>query len=143
MFVSTTLWQTTIGKAKMLMETGNTPNSRNLVFQTTSYLTHKRKHREDYYYYSVILLFVPFRTDSSLLLDNERAEEAFHRLVNTDCSSYHARLQMLEAQSNIKKINEADGEGKISNDDDKPQLMAEAKTALNDGHERQVILHPE
>jgi len=67
--------------AKMLMETGSTPNSRNLVFQTTSYLTHKRKHREDYYYYSVILLFVPFRTESSLLLDNERAEEAFHRLV--------------------------------------------------------------
>ena len=36
-----------------------------------------------------------------------------------------------------------DGEGKISNDDDEPQLMGEAKTALNDGHERQVILHPE
>ena len=48
-----------------------------------------------------------------------------------------ARLQkMLEAQSNIKKINEvryADGEEeKISKEDDKPQLMGEAKTAMND-----------
>ena len=62
----------------------------------------------------------------------KKAEEAFHRLVNTDCSSYHARLRMLEAQSNIKKINEAkhaDGE-KISKDDE-PQLMGEAKTAMN------------
>ena len=41
---------------------------------------------------------------------------------------------MLEAQSNIKKINEArhaDGEEKISKDDE-PQLMGEAKTAMND-----------
>ena len=61
-----------------------------------------------------------------------RAEEAFHRLVNPDCSSYHARLQMLEAQSNVK-INEtihADHEEKISKDDE-PQLMGEAKTAMN------------
>jgi len=70
--------------------------------------------------------------ESSLLLENERAEEAFHRLVNPDCSSYHARLQMLEAQSNTKNINEArhaDHE-KISKDDE-PQLMGEAKTAMD------------
>jgi len=41
---------------------------------------------------------------------------------------------MLEAQSNVKKINEArhaDHEEKISKDDE-PQLMGEAKTAMND-----------
>ena len=41
---------------------------------------------------------------------------------------------MLEAQSNTKKINEvrhADREEKISKDDE-PQLMGEAKTAMND-----------
>jgi len=41
---------------------------------------------------------------------------------------------MSEAQSNIKKINEArhaDGEEKISKDDE-PRLMGEAKTAMND-----------
>ena len=63
--------------------------------------------REDYYY-SLILLFTPFREESSLLLEDETAEEAFSRLVNSDCSAYHAKLKrMLEAQSNIKKINEA------------------------------------
>ena len=96
----------------------------------------KETQREDYYY-SLILLFVPFRTESSLLLDNETAEEAFRRLVNTDSSSYHARLQkMLEAQSNIKKINEArhaEGEEeKISKEDNDPQLMGEARTAMDD-----------
>ena len=60
--------------------------------------------REDYYY-SLILLFTPFREESSLLLEDETAEEAFSRLVNSDCSAYHAKLKMLEAQSNIKKIN--------------------------------------
>ena len=96
----------------------------------------KEAQREDYYY-SLILLFVPFRTESSLLHDNETAEEAFRRLVNTDSSSYHARLQkMLEAQSNIKEINEArhaDGEEeKISKEDNDPQLMGEARTAMDD-----------
>ena len=115
-------------------------------FRTESSLLHdnetaeeapeKEAQREDYYY-SLILLFVPFRTESSLLHDNETAEEAFRRLVNTDSSSYHARLQkMLEAQSNIKKINEArhaDGEEeKISKEDNDPQLMGEARTAMDD-----------
>ena len=43
---------------------------------------------------------------------------------------------MLEAQSNIKKINEArhaDGEEeKISKEDNDPQLMGEARTAMDD-----------
>jgi len=133
-FVSKTLWQTMIGMAKMLIETGSTRNSRNLVFQTTSSLTQKRKHREKTTTTFLILLFVPFRTESSLLLDSERAVEAFHRLVNPDCSSYPARLQMLEAQSNVKKIHEArhaDHEEKISKDDE-PHLMGEAKTTMKD-----------
>ena len=127
-----------IGMAKMIMETEfkysklkkpRLPNHK--IFDPE-----KETHREDYYY-SLILLFVPFRVESSLLLDNETAEEAFHRLLNDDCSSYHDRLQkMLEAQSNIKKINEArhvDGkEEKISKDDDEPQLMGEAKNAMKD-----------
>ena len=40
----------------------------------------KENQREDYFY-SLILLFVPFRDESSLLLENETAEEAFHRLM--------------------------------------------------------------
>jgi len=43
--------------------------------------------------------------------------------MNPDCSSYHARLQMLEAQSNMKidEARHADG--------GEPQLMGEAKAA--------------
>ena len=92
--------------------------------------------REDYYY-SLTLLFTPFREESSLLLESETAEEAFDRLVSSDSSAYHAKLKrMLEAQSNIKKINEArlanGKEEKVSKEDDDPQLMGEAKTAMND-----------
>ena len=58
--------------------------------------------KEDYYY-SLIVLFTPFREESSLLLEDETAEEAFLRLASTDSSAYHAKLQlMLEAQSNVK-----------------------------------------
>ena len=97
----------------------------------------KENQREDYFY-SLILLFVPFRDESSLLLENEMAEEAFDRLMNEDSSAYHDKLQkILDAQSKITEINEArqaDGEEKRVNkeDDDDPQLMGEAKTAMHD-----------
>ena len=97
----------------------------------------KENQREDYFY-SLILLFVPFRDESSLLLENETAEEAFHRLMNEDSSAYHDKLQkILDAQSKMTEINEArkaDGEEKRVNkeDDEDPQLMGEAKTAMHD-----------
>ena len=92
--------------------------------------------REDYYY-SLVLLFSPFRDESSLLLENEWAEAAFHRLVSSKSSTYHAKLKvMLAARSNVKGINEArqanGQEVKISKEDDDPQLIGEAKTAMND-----------
>ena len=52
----------------------------------------KETQREDYFY-SLLLLFVPFRDESSLLLDNETAEAAFHRVMNVDSSAYHDKLQ--------------------------------------------------
>ena len=92
--------------------------------------------REDYYY-SLVLLFSPFRDENNLLLENERAEATFHRLVNIKSSDYHAKLKvMLAAQSNVKRINEArQAEGqeeKISREDEDPQLIGEAKTAMTD-----------
>ena len=45
--------------------------------------------REDYYY-SLILLFAPFREENSLLLEDETAEP-FRRLVNSNCSTYHTK----------------------------------------------------
>ena len=91
--------------------------------------------REDYYY-SLILLFVPFRDESNLLLPNEKAEEAFRRLTNANSLIHHQRLQkMLEAHSRIQRINQARHEGgseaKITEDDDL-QLKGEAKSAMDD-----------
>ena len=57
--------------------------------------------------FTLILLFTPFREESSLLLENETGEEAFHRL-NEDSLAHHAKLnKTLEAQSKIKKIKDA------------------------------------
>ena len=96
----------------------------------------KETQRDDYYY-SLLLLFVPFRDESSLLRDNETPEEAFQRLLNEDSSSYHARLQRtLDAQSNVKKINDArqeDGkEEEVNEEDNEPQVMGQAKSAMSD-----------
>ena len=67
----------------------------------------KEEQREDYYYYSLILLFIPFRDEGDLLLPNESAKDAFHRLTNESSSTHHKTLQRkLAAQSKINKINE-------------------------------------
>ncbi len=77
MSVCTTLWQITIGRVKTVVATGSIRNSQSHGFPTTLYDPANENQREDYYY-SLILLFIPFR-DDSLLLENETAEEAFHR----------------------------------------------------------------
>ena len=63
--------------------------------------------REDYYY-SLVLLFSPFRDESSLVAENETAKAAFHRLINSKSSNYHTKLErMLAVRSNVKDINGA------------------------------------
>ena len=99
----------------------------------------KEEQREDYYY-SLILLFVPFRDEGDLLLPNETAQDAFHRLTNASSSTHHKKLQtMLAAQSKINKINEArhkagtnEKEKSEEEEDDGPQFMGEAKSAMDD-----------
>ena len=102
-------------------------------------LNPEREDQTEAYYYSLILLFVPFRDESSLLLENETAKEAFQCLLPDDstCSAYHSRLQkILQARANIKQINDArqaDGEEhKISKQDDDPQLLGDTKTAMKE-----------
>ena len=57
--------------------------------------------KEDYFY-SLVLLFSPFRDESSLLLDKETSEQAFHRLLSNKSSDHHAKLKvMLEAAANV------------------------------------------
>ena len=99
----------------------------------------KEEQREDYYY-SLILLFVPFRDEGDLLLPNETAQDAFQRLTNASSSTHHKKLQtMLAAQSKINKINETrhkagtnEKEKSEEDEDDGPQFMGEAKFAMDD-----------
>ena len=99
----------------------------------------KEEQREDYYY-SLILLFIPYRDEGYLLLPNESAVDAFRRLGNESCSIHLERLQaMLAAQVKINKINEArhkagGDEKEVSQDDDNdgPQLVGEGKSAMDD-----------
>ena len=67
--------------------------------------------QRDDFYYSMILLFVPFRDESSLLLANETAEEAYDRLQmssNERCSAHLKKMKTaLKLQSKVNVINEA------------------------------------
>ena len=68
----------------------------------------KPEERENFFY-SLLLLFVPFRDEGSLLLENETAEQAFNRLLpeNEDCTAYHGRLKdMLKAEARVRSIEE-------------------------------------
>ena len=97
----------------------------------------KKEDRRESYFYS--LFFVPFRDESSLLQEQETAEEAFKRLLpaNVECSAYHARQSMLKAQENLKvitdarKLSEPEEHGDNESDDE-PQLMGESKAAMQD-----------
>ena len=97
--------------------------------------TEKEDEKESYYY-SLIFLFVPFRDESSLLLKDETAEQAFHRLLpgNNDCSVHHDKLQrMLNARLHVKDINRArENEEKVKPDDENPELFGEAKNAMDE-----------
>ena len=58
--------------------------------------------RQEYFYF-LVLLFSPFRDESSLLQDSETPEHVFHRLLTSQSSSYHSKLcTMLAAALNVK-----------------------------------------
>ena len=101
----------------------------------------KEDQREDYYY-SLLLLFVPFRDESQLLLPNETAEQAFQRIASEKGSAHSEKLQrMIEAQATVKRINEARGQNNVTSDDkdkeedkeeDGPHFQGEPKPDLSD-----------
>ena len=49
------------------------------------------------YFYSLLLLFLPFRDENKILLPDEKAEEAYKRLLanSQHCSRYHITLQKM------------------------------------------------
>ena len=101
----------------------------------------KPEQREDYFY-TLLLLFVPFTVESELLKEGETAEHAFNQFLET-CDSlkdHHESLQrMLEAHSKVKRIDEArkNEEGDFipeqdNNDDEGVNLVGEAEAAMHD-----------
>ena len=62
------------------------------------------------YFYSLLLLFVPFTDESQLVRDGQIAEEAFNEHFSSSSSMehHHESLQKtLKAQSKVRRINEA------------------------------------
>ena len=71
--------------------------------------------------YSLVLLFSPFRDESSLLQGNETAEQAFHRLLTSQRSSYHSKLKtMLAAAKSIHEARQANMVEKEAEKDNEP-----------------------
>ena len=105
----------------------------------------KENEREEYFY-SMLLLFVPFRNEGTLLAEGETAEEAFARLVQATSGMYkhHDRLQqMLKANAKVKEINEArqvEAKVTVNREDHRegPQIVGEATAAMNDVQELQA-----
>eukprot|EP00731_Ephydatia_muelleri_P005830 Em0003g78a len=92
--------------------------------------------REDYFY-SLMLLFIPFRNECDLMKDGETAEVAFNRLIgsNVSLSDHHEKLQaLLKAQTAVKKINEArEEEGVVVPPAEEDAYFGgEAKAAMED-----------
>ncbi|KAL5505298.1 hypothetical protein EMCRGX_G006706 [Ephydatia muelleri] len=92
--------------------------------------------REDYFY-SLMLLFIPFRNECGLMKEGETAEVAFNRLIgsNVSLSDHHEKLQaLLKAQTAVKKINEArEEEGVVVPPAEEDAYFGgEAKAAMED-----------
>ena len=103
----------------------------------------KEEERESYYF-SLMILFVPFRNEAGLILDGETVEEAFqrHRNHNDSLNMHLDKLQnLLGAEKKWKEIHDARKniglgeaeEAELKNrDDEGPQLLGEIMDAVND-----------
>ena len=101
-----------------------------------------KEDEKESYYYSLLLLFVPFRNEGDLIEEGESAEDAFQRhMEHNDALNTHSeKLQrMLSARENVQKINEARQAAvqKVpmpdpSEEDDGPQVAGEATSAMHD-----------
>ena len=92
------------------------------------------------YFYSLLLLFVPFRKEEDLIEENEDAEHAFNRhMQENDTLDIHSKklLRMLDARETVQKINEprqAEEERVPEPEpiDEGPQIVGEATSAMHD-----------
>ena len=105
----------------------------------------KPDQQEDYYY-SFLLLFVPFRCEGDLIGEHSFVEQAFSKFLtsSSDMEGHHEKLlKLLQAQTKVQKINEhRENETVYPEDDDDDddnakglQIAGEAVTAMNDVHD--------
>ena len=102
----------------------------------------KENERESYYY-SLLLLFVPFRNESDLIGEHGSAEQTFNSFLapSNDMKGHHEKLlKMLQAQTKIHEINEhrETVEHVKKDDGNEPeglQITGEAVAAMNDVHD--------
>ena len=96
------------------------------------------------YFYLLLLLFVPFTDESELAAEGQTAEEAFgERFSNsTSMESHHESLQrMLQAQSKVRRINEARKKEEVpagkdgAVEEEGIKLVGEAEAAMHDVHD--------
>ena len=100
----------------------------------------KKEDKKESYFYSLLLLFVPFRNEDELTEEGESAEDAFNRhMEHNDALNIHCdKLQtMLRANENVQKINEARQaeQQQVSEPiegDEGPQVAGEASSAMHD-----------
>ena len=122
-------------RAYRVLEKPRLPNHR--LYDPT-----KENERESYYY-SLLLLFVPFRDEADLIAEHSSAEEAFNKFLalNTDMKCHHEKLaKMLETHKKVTEINNDREKFEEVRNDDKTesegvQVTGEAKAAMNDVHD--------
>lgn len=102
-----------------------------------------KENEQESYYYSLLLLFVPFRDEADLIGKHRSAEQAFNEFLalNADMKCHHEKLlKMLESHNKVAEINKGCEKFDESKNDDKNEpegvhVLGEAKSAMNDVHD--------
>jgi len=98
-----------------------------------------KENEREAYFYSLLVLFVPFRKESDLVDGDQTAEDAFNVFISTstDMKGHHEKLtKMLQAQSKVHRINEhrQATEEECANEDESMglEIPGEATAAMHD-----------
>uniref|UniRef100_A0A1X7VX28 Uncharacterized protein n=1 Tax=Amphimedon queenslandica TaxID=400682 RepID=A0A1X7VX28_AMPQE len=99
---------------------------------------------QDNFYYSITILFVPFRDESTLVMQGETMEEAFSHHIEASIrgiENHFNKLQtLLEAERICKKIVDARNKAGFTEElldnkeDDDPDLLGEIMETVADMH---------